>query len=75
MLSQDEKVETYFDEALRYLDLNVVESNMQACMDSLIPEKKNQRMFICQHLRDPRMNAEWKAKLKSRVRDIMNFSF
>ena len=75
VLSQDEKVETYFDEALRYLDLNVVESNMQACMDSLIPEKKNQRMFICQHLRDPRMNAEWKAKLKSRVRDIMNFSF
>ena len=25
MLSQDEKFETYFDEALEYLDLNVVE--------------------------------------------------
>ena len=75
MLSQDEKVETYFDEALGYVDLNVVESNMQACTDSLIPEKKNQRMFICQHLRDPRMDDEWKAKLKSSVRDIMNFSF
>ena len=44
-------------------------------MDSLIPEKKNQRMFICQHLRDPRLNDEWKAKLNSSVKDIMNFSF
>ena len=75
MLSQEEKVETYFDEALGYFDLSVMESNMQVCMDSLIPEKKNQRMFIYQHLRDPRLNDEWKAKLNSSVKDIMNFSF
>ena len=40
MLSQDEKVETYFDEALGYVDLNVVESNMQACTDSLILRRR-----------------------------------
>ena len=72
MLSQDKELK-HFDEALGNLDLNVVRK-MQGCEDSLIPEKKNRRMFTCQYLRDPRINDEWKAKLKSSFKDIMNFS-
>ena len=62
MLSQDERVETYFDVAPGYLDLNVVGKNPGLCgfLNSQEEELENVHMSI---LRVPRINDEWKAKL------------
>ena len=72
MLTEDEKLEMYFEEALSWLDPVKVEKSLQACVDALILGRKV-RLFSSELCKDPRNYDVWKQRVRTNVRDIMTF--
>ena len=73
MLTRDQMIEMYFDEALGCIDVLTVEKDLQGCVNVLIPKQKDRWLFFWNWCRDPRIDGEWKERVKSCVRDIANF--
>ena len=64
MLTQDEKVALYFEEALQDLKLTEVEKHMKVCISALLPNKRDQSKFWQRVPMDPRHDDTRKAKIK-----------
>ena len=75
MLTQDEKVDLYFEEALRCMNLSEVEKTAKDCVSALLPQTKEQIKFWNSIPKDPRKEKTWKTEIKKHVVDIMNFTW
>ena len=75
ILTQDEKVDLYFDEALRCMNLSEVEKTVKGYVSTLLPQTKEQIKFWDSIPKDPRKEGTWKTKIKKHVVDIMDFTW
>ena len=75
MLKQDKKVDLYFDEALRSMNLSEVEKDVKDCVSALLPRREDQVKFWQRLSMDPRQDQAWKARIKADVMNIVAFSW
>ena len=73
MLTQSEKIDLYFEESFRYVDMAEVQVIVKNCVSALIPKKKDQDRFWQRLPLDPRKNEVWKRKIRENLISIMNF--
>ena len=69
MLTEDEKLEMYFEEALSWLDPVKVEKSLQAYVDALVLGRKV-RLFSSELCKDPRNDGVWKQRVRTNIHDV-----
>ena len=70
MLTKAEIMESYFNEAIELFDFNSIASDLQSCVNVLIPQTMDQWLFFCQWFNDPRKNDKMKVRIKGAVKDM-----
>ena len=73
MLTQDEKIDLYFDEAFRNMNMTKVEESVKGCVFALLPKMEDQEKFWQRVPMDPRKNEVWRRNILKDVIKIMNF--
>ena len=71
MLTHEEKLDLFFEEALSGIELFIAEARLRECVNVIAPDQYNSELFYWIHCGDPRVDEKWKERVKSNVRDIM----